>query len=67
MTEDPGNLKLQRPKNVMARAIGCVLGSATGYGVYKLIGLEKFWLWMLLVVGCIFLGSFLAQKIASKY
>jgi uncharacterized membrane protein YgaE (UPF0421/DUF939 family) len=66
MTENPGNLKSQRPQHILARAIGCFLGAAIGYAVYKLIGFENFWLWMLLVVGCIFLGSFLAQKIASK-
>jgi hypothetical protein len=66
MTEDSGNQKPQRSTHILARAIGCGLGAAIGHAVYKLIGFEKGWLWMLLVVGGIFIGSFLAQEIASK-
>jgi len=66
MTEDPGKLEQRRPKHILARAIGCLLGAAIGFAVYKLIGFEQGWLYMLLVVGCTFIGSFLAQKIASK-
>ena len=72
MTEDPGNLKPQRPKHVLARAIGVALGVSTGFAVYKLIGIntESFWPFMVLVVGGSFIGNvmgvFLAQKIASK-
>jgi hypothetical protein len=66
MTEDPGNLKPQRPKHFLARAIGGGLGAATGIAVSKLTGFDSFWPWMVLVVGCTGIGVFLAQKIASK-
>ena len=68
MTEDPGNLKLQRPKHLLAMAIGGALGVSTIFAVYKLIGIdtERFWPFMVLVVGGSFIGGFPAQKIASK-
>jgi len=72
MTEDPGNLKTQRPKHVLARAIGVALAISTGLAVYKLLGIDtrSFWPFMVLVVGGSFIGNiigvFLAQKIASK-
>ena len=66
MTEDPDNLKPQRPKRPLVRAIGGVLGTATGIAVFKLIGFESFWLLMGLVVGGSVIGGFLGQKITSK-
>jgi len=72
MTEDPGNLKTQRPKHLLARAIGVALAVSTGLAVYKLLGIDtrSFWPFMILVVGGSFIGNiigvFLAQKIASK-
>jgi hypothetical protein len=66
MTEDPGNLKRHRPKHRFAAAIGGGLGCAIALGVCKLIGFESFWLGLVLVGGCIGLGGFLAQKIATK-
>ena len=62
MTEDPVNQKPQNPNRAtLAKAIGCGLGAATGFAVYKLIGFQNGWLWMLIVI-----GGFLVQKIASK-
>ena len=66
MTEDPGNQKSQRPKYISASGIGGGLGGLIGFGGSKLAGFDGFWPWMLLGVGCAFLGAFLAQKIASK-
>ena len=75
MTEDPGNLKPQRPKHplargITARGIGGGLGGLIGFGVSKLTGFDSFWPWMLLGVGCAFIGAFIGafldQKIASK-
>ena len=72
MTEDSGNLKPQRPKHVLARAIGVLLVLSTGFAVFKLIGIDtkSFWPFMVLMVGGSFIGNvigvFLAQKIASK-
>jgi hypothetical protein len=72
MTEDPGNLKAQRPKHTLARTIGVLIVMSTGYGVFKLIGIDtkNFWPFMVLVVGGSFIGNilgvFLAQKFASK-
>ena len=72
MTEDPGNLKPQRPKHLLARAIGVALVILTGLAVYKLIGIDtrSFWPFMILVVGGSFIGNgigiLLAQKLASK-
>jgi hypothetical protein len=72
MMENPSNRKPQRPKHVLARAIGVLLVLSTGYAVYKLVGIDtkSFWPFMVLVVGGSFIGNFLgvvlAQKIASK-
>ncbi len=72
MTEDPGNLKPQRPKHVLARVIGVFLALLTGYAAFKRIGIDtkSFWPFMVLVVGSSFIGNiiavFLVQKIASK-
>ena len=67
MTEDPDNLKPQRPKHrLTARGIGGGLGGLIGFGGSKLAGFDGFWPWMILGVGCAFIGAFLAQKIASK-
>lgn len=66
MTEDPANLKPQRPKYFSARGIGGGLGGLIGFGVSKLTGFDGFWPWMLLGVGCAFIGAILAQKVASK-
>lgn len=72
MTEDPANIKPQRPKHVLARVIGVLLVISTGFAVLKLIGIDtkSFWPFMVLVVGGSFIGNligvFLAQKIASK-
>ena len=72
MTEDPGNLKPQRPNHLLARAIGVLLVILTGFAVYKLIGIDtnSFWPFLVLVVVGSFIGNvigvFLAQKIASK-
>jgi hypothetical protein len=72
MTEDPGNLKPQRPKHYLARAVGVALVISTGYVVYQLIGIDpkRFWPFMVLMVGGSFIGNvigvFLAQRIASK-
>ena len=72
MTEDRGNLKPQRPKHVLARAIGVLLVVSIGFAVFKLLGIDtkSFWPFMILVVGGSFIGNligvFLAQKIASK-
>jgi hypothetical protein len=63
MTEDP---KSQRPKFISASGIGGGLGGLIGFGGSKLAGLNSFWPWMLLGVGCAFIGAVLAQKIASK-
>jgi hypothetical protein len=70
MTEDPGNLKPQRPKHQLAGAIGRVLGIATGLTVRELAGFDSFWAWMVLAIGGMFVGQgiavLLARKIASK-
>ena len=72
MTEDPADLKPQRPKHILARAIGVLLVLSTGFLVFKLIGIDtrSFWPFMILVVGGSFvgniIGAFLAQKIATK-
>jgi hypothetical protein len=81
MTEDAGNLKPQRPKHRLtsafwsgghpvARAIGGILGAATGMAVSKLTGSDSFLPWMVLLVGGGVIGNvigvLLAQKIASK-
>ena len=72
MTEAQDNPKPQRPKHVLARAIGVLLVVSTGYAVSRLIGIDtrSFWPFMLLVVGGSFVGNvmgvFLAQKIAGK-
>jgi len=72
MTEDPGNLKPQRSKHFLARAIGVALVISTGFAVCKLIGIDtkSFWPFMVLMVGGSFIGNFIgflfAQKIASK-
>lgn len=66
MTEDPGNLKPQRPKHLLARAIGAGLGAATGIAVSRLTGFDSFWPWVVLVVVGSEIGSFLAQRIAGK-
>ena len=66
MTQDPGNLKPRRPKHPLARAIGGVLGCATGLAAGKLIGFESFWLGVVLVAGCTGIGVFLAQKISGE-
>ncbi len=72
MTEDPGNLKPQRPKHFLARAIGVALVISTGFAVCKLIGIDtrRFWPFMILMVGGSFIGNFIgvffAQKIVSK-
>ncbi len=72
MTEAPGNLKPQRPKHLLARAVGVFLVLLTGYGFFKVVGIDtkSFWPYMVLVVGSSFIGNavgvFLAQKIASK-
>ena len=71
MTEDPDNLKPQRPKHILARAIGVAFVVSAGFAVYKLIGIdtESFWPFMVLIVGGSFIGNvigvFLAQKIAT--
>lgn len=66
MTEDSGNLQPHRPKHAQARAIGGVLGCATGLAVGKLIGFESLWLGVVLVAGCTGFGVFLAQKISGE-
>jgi len=72
MTEDPGNPKPQRPKHILARAIGVALGVSIGFAACKLIGIDtqRFWPFMVLVVGGSFIGNvigvFLAQKIANS-
>lgn len=72
MTEDPGDLKPQRPKHILARAIGVAFMVATGFAVCKLMGIDtqSFWPFMLLVVGGSFIGNvigvLIAQKIAGK-
>ena len=72
MTEEPGNLKSQHLKQLLAKAIGVALGIAVIFAVYKLIGINtrSFWPFMILVVGGSFIGhvigGFLYQKIASK-
>ena len=66
MTEVSGNQKPQRPKIISAGGIGGGLGGAIGFGLSKLTGFDSFWPWMILGVGGAFLGTFLAQKIASK-
>ena len=72
MTEGPGNLKPQRPKHVLARAIGVLLVISTAFSLCRLIGIDtkSFWPFMVLVVGGSFIGNvigvFLAQKIGSK-
>ena len=72
MTEDLGNLKAQRSKLVLARAIGVGIVISIGFAVCKLIGIDtkSFWPFMILIVGGSFIGNvigvFLAQKIISK-
>jgi len=72
MTEDPDNQKPQRPKHVLARAIGVPIVVLTGFAVCKLIGIDtkSFWPLMVLVVGGSVIGNvigvFVARKIASQ-
>jgi hypothetical protein len=66
MTEDPENLKQDRPKHRSARAIGSGLGCLIGLGVCHLIPFKSLWLGLVIVGACTGLGGFLAQKIASK-
>ena len=72
MTEDRGSLKPQRPKYVLARAIGVLLVVSIGFAVFKLLGIDtkSLWPFMILVVGGSFIGNFigvfLSQKLARK-
>ncbi len=72
MTEDPSNLRTERPRHILARAIGVALAVSTGFAVYKLIGIDtrSFWPFMVLLVGGSFIGNvigvLLAQKMAGK-
>ena len=70
MTEDPGNLKPQRPRHQLAGAIGRVLGIVTGLTLRELAGFDNFWAWMVFAIGGMFVGQsiavFLARKLASK-
>lgn len=73
MIEDPGNLKPQRPKHYLARAIGVALVISTGFAVCELIGIDptkSFWPFMVVVGGGSWIGNvigvFLAQRIGSK-
>ena len=66
MTEDPGNLKPDRPKHRFPGNIGAGIGCAIGLGVCHLIPFKSFWLGLVVVGACTGLGGFLAQKIASK-
>jgi len=72
MTEDRGNLRPQRPKHVLARAIGVLLVVSIGFAVSKLLGIDtkSLWPFMILVVGGSFIGNFigvfLSQKLARK-
>ena len=66
MTEDPGNLKPQRPKYLSARGIGGGLGGLIGFGGSKLTGFDSFWPWMLLVAARDFLSfGFLGLRITG--
>jgi hypothetical protein len=60
-TRTPNGLKQRR-----AGRIGSVLGCAAGLGIFKLIPFKSFLLELALVGGCIWVGGYLAQKIASK-
>ena len=72
MTQYPDNPKTQRPKHVLARAIGVLLVISSGYTAFKLFGIDtkSFWPFMVLMVGGSFIGNvvgvFLAQKMAGK-
>ena len=66
MTEDPENLKRDRPKNRFVGSTGSGIGCAIGLGVCHLIPFKSFWLGLVVVGACTGLGGFLAQKIASK-
>ena len=66
MNQEPANSKSKHPRGRLAGAIGAMFGGVAGLGISKLIGFESFWLGLMLVVGGIGMGGFLAQKIASK-
>ena len=66
MNQDPPNSKSNRTRERLAGGIGATLGGATGFAIGELLGVESFWLGLILVAGCIGLGGVLAQKIASK-
>ena len=69
MTENPGNLKPQRPKHVLARAIGVFLVISTAFSLCRLIGIDtkSFWPFMVLMVGGSFIGNFAGVVIAKGW
>ena len=69
MTENPSNLKPQRPKHVLARAIGVILVISTAFSLCRLIGIDtkSFWPFMVLMVGGSFIGNFVGVLIAKKW